>query len=156
VRRLSLSAVLLLAAAAGCGGGGSSGGAESGPEKQVRAYLAAFARGDGRAACGLLTPQARAGVPHLSEDIRSPDCERAIRELARTSERLPSPSVSVDVNGDRATAKIANTKPPYQSQALLEKADGRWRIAFPPAVLQRYKSPPGIPSDLPKRRKKRS
>ena len=142
MRRLPLTAALLLAAAAGCGGGngggGSNAGSGSGPEQQVRAYLAAFARGDGRAACALLTPQARAGVPHLSQDIKSPDCERAIRELSRASERLRSPSVSVDVNGDRATAKIASSKPPYQSQALLEKEGGTWRIAFPPAVLQRY------------------
>jgi hypothetical protein len=138
---------VLVGAVAGCGGGGSNGGADSAAEKQVRAYLSAFARGDGRAACALLTPQARAGVPHLSEDIKAPDCERAIRELARTSERLRSANVSIDLRGDRATASITSSHPPYQSQALLERDDGHWRIAFPPAVLQRYESPPGIPSE---------
>jgi hypothetical protein len=152
--RLIAPLLVLAAVAAGCGGGESDGAAGSTPGSQVRAYLAAFERGDGRAACALLTPEARAGVPHLSDDIEAPDCEHAIRELARTTERLRSPRISVDVQGERATARIASTRPPYQSQALLREQNGSWRIAFPPAVLQRYKTPPGIPSELDENGKK--
>jgi hypothetical protein len=150
-----LTAALLVAALAApaCGGGdGSSGASDVSPKDQLRAYLAAFARGDGPAACAHLTPQARAGVPHLSDDITSPDCEGAIRELSRTSERLRSPRISVHIRGDQANATVTSRRPPYRSEVLLRKEADGWRIAFPPAILQRYKSPPGIPSDLGKRK----
>jgi hypothetical protein len=156
---LPRAAVLLLAAlgAAGCGGGG--GGAkqagDASPKAAIVKYLLAFNRGDGSSACSALTPQARAGVPHLSDKLTAPDCEGAIRELSRVSEHLRAPRVSVRLQGDRAIAKIKNTEPPYQSDVLLTRQDGGWRIAYPPAVLERYKSPPGIPSDLPKDRKKK-
>lgn len=136
----------LVLAVAGCGGGGSSHStsAAAGPKDQVRAYLAAFSRGDGKAACALLTPEAKSGVPSLSNDLKSPDCEGAIAELASRSERLRAPRISVSVEGDRATAKITNRHPPYQSQVLLRKENDGWRIAFPPALLEQFKSPPGI------------
>ena len=147
-----LIAALLVAALAqaGCGGDGgeASEPSEATPKAQVRAYLTAFESGDGAAACALLTPEARTGVPHLSDDIRAPDCEGAIRELARTSERLRAPRISVRVEGTSATAKIVNRNPPYESEALLRKDANGWRIAYPPALLQRYKTPPGIPSEL--------
>jgi hypothetical protein len=142
-----LAALGVALAAAGCGGGGSkAAGAGRSPAAQVRAYLADFARGDGKAACALLTPEARNGVPSLSNDIRSPDCAGAIRELSRASEPLRAPKVTASAGGDRATAKITSRHPAYQSQVLLRKEGGAWRIAFPPAILQRYKTPPGIPN----------
>jgi hypothetical protein len=151
MRRLPQVAIGLafLLLVAGCGDGDSSQatGSTRGPKDQLRAYLAAFARGDGKAACALLTPEARSGVPSLSDDLESPDCEGAIGELSRASERLRAPRISVTVDGDRATAQITNRRPPYQSQVLLRKGSHGWRIAFPPAILQRYKSPPGIRSD---------
>jgi len=141
-------ALALVLAVAGCGGGGGSDatGSAPTPKDQIRAYLAAFARGDGKAACALLTPEAKNGVPSLSDDLKSPDCEGAIGELARTSERLRAPRISVSIEGDMATAKITNSRPPYQSDVLLRREDDGWRIAFPPALLQRFKSPPGIPN----------
>jgi hypothetical protein len=152
VRGLPQVAIVLLAAgaaASGCGGGeGRSGSDAASAQAQVTAYLAAFNRGDGRAACALLTSQAKAGVPHLSDRIAAPECERAIRELSRGSEHLRSPKISVHVAGERAVAKLRNRRPPYQSDVLLHKEDGRWLIAYPPAVLERFKTPPGIPSDL--------
>jgi hypothetical protein len=152
---LSRIAILILASfcAAGCGGGGDGEASKqvggSSPEAQITKYLSAFNRGDGPSACAALTPQARAGVSHLSDRIKAPDCEGAIRELSRVSERLRAPRVSVRIVGDRAIAKIRNTQPPYQSDVLLTRQDGTWRIAYPPALLERYKTPPGIPSDLP-------
>ena len=139
-----------MAAIAGCGGngGGSSQAANGSPRKQVLLYLAAFSRGDGKAACALLTPTAQAGIPHLSDQIKSPDCEGAIRELSRASERLRAPSVTVREQGNRAFAKIRNSHPPYQSDVLLDRQDGGWLIAFPSALLERFKTPPGIKSEL--------
>jgi hypothetical protein len=144
--------VLAWAAVAGCGGGGDGRGSKTGgasAKQQVTEYLAAFNRGDGPAACALLTPRARAGVPHLSNRIEAPDCEGAIRELARTSEHLRAPTITVREQGKRAVAKIKSRRPPFQSDVLLDKEGDGWRIAYPPAILERYKTPPGIPSDLP-------
>jgi hypothetical protein len=134
---------------AGCGGGSGSNATDAavGPKQQVKAYLAAFARGDGKAACALLTPDARDGLPGLTDDLKAPDCEGAIAELSQVSAHVRAPSISVSVGGDRAIAKITNKRPRYESQALLTKGDDGWRIAFPPALLERYKTPPGIPSD---------
>jgi hypothetical protein len=162
LRRLPQVGALLLAAgavASGCGGDG--GNASRVPDdvsakNQVAAYLAAFNRGDGRSACALLTPEARAGVPSLADQIQAPDCEGAIRELARIGAHLRSPRISVEVGGDRAIAKVVSRRPPYQSDVLLRKEGGAWRIAFPPALLERYRTPPGIPSELGRRGRKRS
>jgi hypothetical protein len=52
------------------------------------------------------------------------------------------------VTGNRAIAKVRSKRPPYQSDVLLKEQGGRWRIAYPPALLERYRTPPGIPSDL--------
>jgi hypothetical protein len=30
---------------------------------------------------------------------------------------------------------------------LLVKQDGKWRIAYPPALVEHYKTPPGIPNE---------
>jgi hypothetical protein len=154
VRGLPAVAALALAigvAAGGCGGGDGEGGSEAeagvSAKQQVADYFAAFGRGDGASACALLTPQAKAGVRTLSDRIEAPDCEGAIRELSRVGEHIRSPRISVAVNGERAIAKVTNKRPPYQSDVLLTKQDDGWRIAFPPAVLERYTTPPGIPDE---------
>jgi hypothetical protein len=139
-------------ATGGCGGGDAdttnSGRADAAvAEQRVRDYFAAFGRGDGPAACALLTPQARAGVRSLSDRITAPDCAGAVRELARVSARLRSPRITVEVNGGQAVAKVRNRRPPYESEVLLREQDGAWLIAFPPALLERFRTPPGIPSE---------
>jgi hypothetical protein len=152
VRGLPQVAALLLAAGAvagGCGGGGDGSAREPDDvavKNQVTAYLAAFNRGDGRTACALLTAEARTGVPSLADEIQAPDCEGAIRELARISAHVRSPRISVEVGGDRATAHVVGKRPPYRSDILLHRDGERWLIAFPPALLERYRTPPGIPS----------
>jgi hypothetical protein len=149
VRRLPQVAALLFAvAAAGCGGADREHADDAAPRDKLHAYLDAFARGDGAAACALLTPEARRGVPGLSDEIESPDCEGAIRELARASVRLRAPRITVSVEGDSATGRIESKRPAYESQVLLRKEGGTWKIAFPPAILEKFKSPPGIPSEL--------
>ena len=74
--RVAKRAAVLLAVAivaGGCGDNGSSGGSsrtdEVSAKQQVANYFAAFNRGDGTAACALLTPQAEAGVPSLSDRV---------------------------------------------------------------------------------------
>jgi hypothetical protein len=154
MRGLPQVAILLVVGAVtgGCGGRhdshDSSRPDEAAARAQVAAYLSAFNRGDGRSVCSLLTSQAKAGVPHLSDRIHAPDCAGAIRELSRVSEHVRSPHISVRVHGTRATAKVRSKRPPYQSDVLLRAEDGGWQIAFPPALVERFKTPPGIPSEL--------
>jgi hypothetical protein len=138
---------VLLAAIAVAGCGSSSKAGSSSPRQQVVQYLAAFKRGDGKAACALLTPQARANVPSLSEKLAATDCEGAIKELSQLSEPLRAPTITIRRQGDQAVARIRNRRPPYQSDVLLDNTGGGWQIAYPPALLERYKSPPGIRSD---------
>jgi hypothetical protein len=142
-----LGALGVAIALAGCGGGGSRPtGAGSSPAAQIRAYLAAVARGDGKTACALLTPEARSGLPSLSEKLHSPDCAGEVAELSRLSEPLHAPRVEVDAGDDRATGTITSRRPPYRTQVLLRREGGVWLIAFPPALVERYKARPGIPN----------
>jgi hypothetical protein len=112
--------------------------------RQLAAYLAAFYRGDGEAACALLTSQGQAGLRTESLRATSPGCADTVRELSRTSRRLRSPRIGVQVKGDRATATVRATHPSYQSGALLEKQDGKWLIAYPPGLLQKYVGKGGV------------
>ncbi len=145
MRRLSQVAALALVLA-GCGGG------DSGPtvpddvaaRKQLATYVAAFYRGDGEAACALLTPTGKAGLRSESLRTGSPSCPSTIRELSSTSRKLHAPRIGVEVKGDRATATIRATRPPYESGALLEKTDGKWLIAYPPGLLQKYVGKGGL------------
>ena len=91
----------------------------------------------------MLTPQAAAGVPHLSDKLTSPDCEGAIKELSHLSEPLPAPTVTVREQGNQAVAVIRNRRPAYESQTLLDRRGNGWLIAFPPALLERYRKTGG-------------
>ena len=154
MRGLPQVTILLVAGAVagGCGGSDGSGDSsrpgEASARAQVVAYLNAFNRGDGRSVCSLLTSQAKAGVPHLSGQIHAPDCEGAIRELSQVSEHIRSPRISVRIQGTLAVARVRSKRPAYQSDVPLREEHGRWQIAYPPAVVERYKTPPGIPSEL--------
>ena len=150
-RVTAVAAVAIALGAGGCGRGDDSGGSAAGDgasaKQQLSAYFTAFNRGDGAAACALLTAEAQAGVRSLSDRISAPDCEGAIAELSRIGEHIRAPRIAVDVNGERAVAKVTSRRPAYRSDALLVKQEGAWRIAYPPALLERYTSPPGIPDE---------
>jgi hypothetical protein len=147
VRRLPPLAALALVVLGGCGGGGDSGAKvpdDVAARGQLAAYLAAFYRGDGKAACALLTSRAQTGLRGESLRIKPPDCAGAIRELASTSRRLHSPKIGVRVSGDRASATVRAARPAYQSGALLQKQNGKWLIAYPPGLLQKYVGKGGV------------
>jgi hypothetical protein len=154
MRGLPQVAILLVAGAVAGGCGSSHGSSDSSrpgeasAHAQVAAYLSAFNRGDGRSACSLLSAEAKGGVRNLSTHNTAPDCATAIRELSRVSEHIRSPRISVRVQGTRATAKVRSKRPPYQSDVLLREDHGDRQIAYPPALVERYKTPPGIPSEL--------
>jgi hypothetical protein len=145
VRRLPQVAALALLGLAGCGShGGPSRPDDASARQQLQNYLAAFYRGDGRTACSLLTPAGQAGMRSESRRLHRPDCAGAVEEVSSTSRRIHAPQVSVVVNGDRATATVRATHPPYRSGALLEKSDGKWLIVYPPGLLQKYVGKGGV------------
>jgi hypothetical protein len=144
VRRLPQVAALALVVLAGCGESGPAVPDDVAARKVLGDYLTAFYRGDGEAACALLTPNGNAGLRTESLRTGSPSCPDTIKELSSTSRRLRSPRVGVQVKGNRATATIRSRRPAYDSGALLEKSDGKWLIAYPPGLLQKYVGKGGV------------
>lgn len=147
---MPLLAVAALLAPAGCGGSKSS--APSVPDdvavqRQVAAYLAAFERGNGNLACALLTSAGQAGLRSESERVTPSGCADTVKELSSTSRRLHSPRIDVQLRGSKATATVRSRRPPYDSGVLLEKHDGKWLIAYPPGLLQKYVGPGGVKPD---------
>lgn len=151
LRALGL-ALVVSAALASCGdeqrgGQDSATGSVAGgsdPEAVVDRYFAALARGDAPVVCGLLTPAGRQALRQLPEGERPASCEAAAKRLAR--EALPIRQLRLrdfQASGRTATARITSNRPSYDSGVLLEMDEG-WRIAYPPAVLSKFDTPPGI------------
>ena len=115
------------------------------PELVVRRYFAAFARGDGAAACALMTDVARQGLRQLPEGERAGSCERAAAVLKRDSLPVSRPNVGdLQISGRTATARVTSEDPQYSTDVLLRREGRGWKIAYPPAVVSRFKTPPGI------------
>jgi hypothetical protein len=151
LRALGL-ALVVSAALASCGDeqkdrqedGAAPVAAGSDPEVVVDRYFAALARGDARAVCGLLTAAGRQALTQLPEGERPATCEGAAKKLGRDT--LPIRQLRLQdfqPSGRTATARITSDRPPYDSGVLLEMDEG-WRIAYPPAVLSKFDTPPGI------------
>ena len=114
------------------------------PGTVVTRYFAALAAGEGGAACGLLTHAGQQGLRQLPRRGRAASCERAVAQLARESVRIRRPRLQdLRVSGRTATARIKSEDPPYDSGVLL-RMEGGWKIAYPPGVVSRFDTPPGI------------
>ena len=142
-------ALVASAALASCGGGEdeTSGTTATSDDAEivVRRYFAAFARGDARTACALMTKVAQRGTQQLPPGELADSCEGATKELRRDAIVVPRPQVrDVRISGDRATARVTSKDPPFDSAVLLRRDDGGWRIAFPVAVVSKLEGPPGI------------
>ena len=140
-------ALVASAALASCGGGQdeTSATATDDAEIVVRHYFAAFARGDARAACALMTKVAQRGMKQLPAGERADSCEEATKEVRRDALVAPRPQIEdLRISGDTGTARVTSKDPPYDSGVVLRRDDGGWRIAFPVAVVSRLKGPPGI------------
>jgi hypothetical protein len=149
LRACTAIAVIALCTLAGCGeekdASSRSGAAAADPQALVTRYFASLARGDGTTACGLLTVAARRELKQLPEGERARSCEEAAAQLARESLPVRRPRLQdLRVSGPTATAQITSKDPPYDSGVLLRREGGGWKIAYPPAVLSRFKTPPGI------------
>jgi hypothetical protein len=151
--RCSLRAigVVLVASAAlaSCGDGqdetSATAATSDDAETVVLQYFAAFARGDARAACALMTKVAQRGVQQLPEGERAHSCEQATAQLKRDTIAVARPRVQdVRISGRTATARVTSKTPPFDSGVILRRDRRGWKIAFPLAVVSRFDSPPGI------------
>jgi hypothetical protein len=161
---LFVAAVLAAAVGVGCGGDddASSGAstnragagvpARKGSDREqiastVRAYVQALNVGDGEQACSLLTKNGKgvlAGL--LPSDQSETECVDVIDRVARRWTDLAAYRVSrVSSSGSRATAELTSRRPRYASGLLLQREGQGWKIAYPPAVLERVSGPPGVP-----------
>lgn len=96
--------------------------------------------------CGLLTAIGRRALTQLPEGERPTSCEGAAKQLGRDALPIRQPRLQdFQASGRTATARITSNRPPYDSGVLLEMDEG-WRIAYPPAVLSEFDTPPGIRS----------
>jgi hypothetical protein len=149
-RSLRAIGVVLVAAAAlvSCGDEQDDRGVAStsgDPEMVVRRYFAAFARGDARAACALMTEVAQRGIQQLPEGERAHSCEEATAQLERDTVVVSRPRVrDMRISGRTATARVISKNPPFDSGVILRRDHGGWKIAFPLAVVSRFDSPPWI------------
>jgi hypothetical protein len=122
VRRAAIVAVLVVVVA-GCGGSGESG--ESEAEKQVRAavteFYAALERGDGRAACALLSETGREDA-----EAANPKAGRCEVELVAEHGGTPPPRItSIEIKGDTAEVGLRNGE--GGSTVLTKEPDG-WKL----------------------------
>jgi hypothetical protein len=148
-RAYTAIAVIALCTLAGCGGdkdaSSPSAAGTTDPQALVTRYFAALAAGDGTTACGLLTVAAQQELQQLPEGERARSCEEAVAQLGRESLPVRHPRLQdLRASGPTATAQITSKDPPYDSGVLLRREGGGWKIAYPPAVLSRFKTPPGI------------
>ena len=132
---------LLLATAAlasGCGGG-SKGSDQEQVSSNVTDFAHAFGKGDGKAACALLTNGARTTfVTRIASLVGTRDCAEAIAKLPG----LAGPNVTgpfqtatvsdVKVTGDTASATL--TAAGHSAQVTLEKSDGDWLLTHVPGT----------------------
>ena len=130
--------------AGGCGDEKNESASSSAIAGQVKGYYAALQAGDGRAACRLLTRQAAKSFEAVVTGRVSPDCETNIEMLSRLSGLRGSPEVTgVQTMGNQATAHVAFEDPPLESDVLLTRVRGAWRLAQLPAFVERTTSAGG-------------
>jgi hypothetical protein len=130
--------------AAGCGGGS---GDEQAAKQSLQHFLGAIARGDGNAACALVTP---AGQQALARQIAAAtrsthtvNCQVILTETAKLltpqfKQALQTAQVSkVTINGSTATVRSQDVRSPKGSLAgilpataptKLAKVGGVWKI----------------------------
>ena len=144
---------------AGCGGDDSAkdqaatqpepGSAQREVRGAVQEYVASLAGADPAAACAVLTDRAKGAIKAFLPSTDSSDsCEEVAGKLARQSVPLRRVKVEdVSVTGRTATARISSRRPAYESSVQLSNEDGGWKINYPPGVVEKFKTPPGVPID---------
>jgi hypothetical protein len=102
----------------------------------VDSYVRAFARGDGKAACGMLTEAARLAVVGMAEKIGATDCPSAMektRQIGGSEVRAIARKIRVGkVDVDGSTARVTLRSAGQDSVAELERVGSDWKIASLP------------------------
>lgn len=135
-RSLMLVLVCLLALVLSSCGGASESEDTAGAQQTMKAYIKAFARGEGEKACGLLTETARDYVSGMAGTVGAKSCEEAfvkVRQILGTSAATivnDTTVGAVDIDGNKA--KVAMTSKDGDAVADLEKVGDDWRIASLP------------------------
>jgi hypothetical protein len=137
-------ATILLAAAialmaTGCGGSDGPAPPDTPQEKAVAKvysdYIGALKKGDGNAACALLTPafQRRAGSSIASgsrSDLKGAACVKAIDQGTLPAIQKVIPNLSnVTVTGKRASGLDPGEGPIGPQEVFFEKIGGDWKIS---------------------------
>jgi hypothetical protein len=127
----------------GCGGDGDR-GSERAVAEQVERYYRSLVAGDSRSACDVLSESAKRGFEAVLPGRVSADCETNVETLSNLNLLRGRPRVSsVEVTGNRASAHVSFARPPFQSDVLLAREDGVWKVSQMPGVLVQSLSPPG-------------
>ena len=100
------------------------------PQVVVRRFYAALGRGDGRTVCALMIPAAQEAMKEQPEGRRARSCAHAVALLARAEVALRDVETS--------------TRPAYDSGVVRRRTPAGWRMAFPPGLITKFDSPPGI------------
>jgi hypothetical protein len=136
---LLASMLALLSTIAACGSSDSSEAENARARQAVDDWQADLTRGDGEAACSRLTKAGleellliRGSTGGIPADAGCPQVVRLMRRGAqRTGARLrPAKTVSVRVDGDRATAQVS-TNGFRPVPVGLAKQNGEWKISSP-------------------------
>jgi hypothetical protein len=122
-RSVVLVAGLAMVAASGCGASSD----EDEARDVVRQYAEAIADGDEGKVCDTLSKDSKNGF-----DRAKTTCEDAYKNFGRflsgkQKDELKNVDPEVKVNGDRATAKVA--EPPLEGALRLKREDGEWKIS---------------------------
>jgi hypothetical protein len=131
---------IAVVALAGCGGSDDppepTGSDREQVETVVMRYLEGLLDGDGDAACDQLTPAAQDQFATISGSDSCTDGVEKFGQLVEDDLGGGDPRVvNVTIRGAKAEARVAAGDKPTQTPALLEKAEGTWRISgFPPGV----------------------
>ena len=127
-------AAAILAAGVGCGGDDSDPQADAVSDAYVT-YIDAVKRGDGKAACDLLTPafQRRAGASiavGTRADLKDATCEEAIARGSLPQLQQVEPNLEqIEINGDRASGFDPGEGVIGPQEVFFESLDGDWKIS---------------------------
>jgi hypothetical protein len=140
----SISLALALGVA-GCGGGGS--GEQAAVKQSLQSFLAAIGRGDGKAACALVTPAGQQALARqiaaITRSNRTVSCELILTETAKlltpaVKQALESAQVTkVAISGNTATVRSQDVHSPKGSLSAilpasaptkLMKVGGVWKV----------------------------
>ncbi len=101
----------------------------------MKSYLTAFANGDGKKACSLMTATTRAAFIFRARPItHTTDCAKSVALLKpQLSHAFKGIQVSdANVSGNEAVVNV--TSGPRSSPAVLRREGGKWRISTGPGT----------------------